>query len=108
MKALNMPGFTADASIGNHRSYHSTANGSRGENRNIIPQLRIGGGGIGGGGLGFHWPSWCEIGCASAAALCIAATEGIGIAACLASELTCLAGCNSSSAGGGVFGGGIA
>jgi hypothetical protein len=33
--------------------------------------------------------------------------EGIGIAACLASELTCLAACNSSSSGG-VFGGGIA
>ncbi len=96
---VNMPGFTADVSMDSHRSYRSTANGNRGENRNIIPQLRIGGGGIigGVGNAGFHLPSWCEIGCASAAALCIAATEGIGVAACIASELTCLAGCRGNS-----------
>jgi hypothetical protein len=98
-----MPGFTADNSLRHNRSYRSSG-GKSPQTQQVVPQLRIGGGGIGGGGLGFHWPSWCEIGCASAAALCIAATDGIGIAACIASEITCLAGCKSSVSFGGYSG----
>jgi hypothetical protein len=98
-----MPGFTAEKSLHRNRRYRSHG-GNGFKTQQVVPQLRIGGGGIGGGGLGLHWPSWCEIGCASAAALCIAATEGIGVAACIASELTCLAGCNNGFSFGGYGG----
>lgn len=89
MNPTNLPGFTADISINRRSTPHSIADLPSSRSQAIIPQARIG------GGLGLHWPSWCEVGCATAAALCIAATEGVGVAACIASEVTCLAGCKS-------------
>jgi hypothetical protein len=93
------PGFTAEATLySTSACYQSSATRgySCGEQR-VVSQLRVGGG-ISTGGLSFHWPSWCELGCAAAAATCIAGTSGVGIAACVAAEILCLQGCNSKVA----------
>jgi hypothetical protein len=95
----NMPGFTADTSLYKTSGrYQSLANQSYSGGQGVVAQLRAGGG-FGTRGLSFHWPSWCEIECAAAAALCIAAWGEtiVGVAACLAAEATCLNGCKSSS-----------
>lgn len=94
MNPANLPGFTASSSLSHRHSSHSTEAWSLASRQAVTPQARIGVGGGWGtvgtrGVLGF----WCEAGCAAAAALCIAATEGVGVAACIASELTCLASC---------------
>lgn len=97
MKTMNMPGFTADASIYKTRGrYQSVATQrySSGEQR-VVSQIRAGGGfrGFGGQKLGF----WCELGCAGPASLCIAAGVATGnplaVAACIAAEIACLARC---------------
>lgn len=69
----------------------------------VTPALRNigGGGGIGGigGGFGLHWPTWCEVNCAIAAAGCNFACGATGpgylgcLAACSLAEIACLEAC---------------
>jgi len=100
-----MPGFIAEASlstteVGRYQSVATQSHSSGGQG--VVAQIRAGGGAIRGGGgrLGF----WCEAECAAIAALCIAGTEGIGIAECIAAEIVCSQGCGSVSGGqGGVI-----
>ncbi|HUO09274.1 MAG TPA: hypothetical protein VM008_13285 [Phycisphaerae bacterium] len=93
-----LPGFTAETTLrpATHRG-NTSKSFPRPAQNSVIPQMRIGPGGISTGGLGFHWPSWCEIECAAAAAICIAGTEGIATVACVLAEIKCLEGCNKNS-----------
>jgi hypothetical protein len=97
---MSVPGFDADMTLYDGKYYRSVAPASW-QPQGVIPQLRIGGGGGLGGGLGFHWPSWCEISCAAAAAACNIACVGAAIgypacvAACSTAEIACLVACNS-------------
>lgn len=92
-----MPGFNAVSSLSRPtRSYQGTFGSPTAIPSSVMPQAlrnRVGGfgGGFGGQRLGF----WCELGCAGAASLCIAATLGnpVGVAACIAAELSCLSSC---------------
>jgi hypothetical protein len=90
------PGFTAEAGLHpTSTCYQLPADRehSRAEHR-VIPQLRVGAG-VPTGGLGFHWPTWCELACASAAAACLAGTAGAAAALCIPAEIACLQACNS-------------
>ena|SRR5664279_475756 len=105
---MNIPGFTADRSLyttsGRYQGATNQSDPTK-KGQRIIGQL-LGGGFGTSGGLGFHWPTWCEIECTSAAAACIAATSGIGTAACILGEIACLRGCRSFGGFGGFDGSG--
>jgi hypothetical protein len=99
---MKIPGFTARESLYQSEITYSRGANSPSDMQAIIPQARPVGGGIGGGGgLGFHWPSRCEISCAVSAAACNigCASAGPGylvcLAGCAAAEIACLAACNS-------------
>lgn len=106
MNAVHIPGFTAEAAVrgvrkGDRRSrtHHAHLHGPL----EVVPQLRTGVGGLG-GGRSLHWPSWCEVECEAVAAACFAAAvatnnPGVGIA-CAKAEVDCLNDCNAWSSGG--------
>jgi hypothetical protein len=50
---MNLPGFNAEASLGDTRESHWTSETARGSATQIVPQLGIG---IGGGGIGVTYP----------------------------------------------------
>jgi hypothetical protein len=93
----DMPGFTADNSLyKTRRRYQSVANQgyTSGGQGVVAQQLTVGG--VGGRGLGLHWPSWCELKCAAVAAACIFAwgATGAGAATWVLAEIACLSDCN--------------
>ena len=57
MNIMNMPGFTADASLykTNGRYQSATNQCYSSEGQRVVGQARVGGGGLGGGGLGDIW-----------------------------------------------------
>jgi hypothetical protein len=93
-----LPGFTSEATLyGSGTQYWTQTTSAQGQGeQRVTPQLRGGIGGISSGGLSFHWPTWCELACASAAAACIAGTVGAGVSLCVLAEIACLNACNSS------------
>jgi hypothetical protein len=96
MSVHRFPGFTAEAGLyrtSTRDQLPATRDHSRAEQR-VISQLRVGTG-VPTMGLGFHWPSWCELACASAAAVCLAGTAGAAAALCIPAEIACLQACNS-------------
>jgi hypothetical protein len=110
MNRAYMPAFTAEASLCNTSGrYRVSAAQSHGNgDRGVISQMRAGGGGtIGGTRTGF----WCEAKCTAIGALCNAACAAelnpLCIAACIATEISCLTSCDSFAVGGS-YGVGIA
>ena len=100
---MSVPGFSGEMSLYPSREhYRSSMSGISAAHGEVLPQLRIGGGG---GGLGFHWPNRCNIACFFAAVACNVGCAGTGpgyvacLVACGAAEVACLAAC-----GGGLIG----
>jgi hypothetical protein len=97
---MSIPGFTGDASLYRpSRSYQSVrARVDSNRDKRVVPQIRVGGigiGGIGGQRLGF----WCELGCDTAYAFCMAgcgALSGPVAGACIAVCTSLWRSCNNA------------
>lgn len=96
---MNLPGFTADAALYNTNEVYRLAqrpdygDGAQG----VVPQLRVGSFGV--GGIGTKLGFWCELGCGTAYAACLAACGSLTVggpvcaAACSGLYRSCMDGC---------------